>query len=633
MAGREQRLEPTWLVLGLLSAAVSQAGPAAKANDFNAFDANGDGVIDKDEFANVADVLGGSSGAAPARGLNDGAPELAPGVEVGADGAYVDCPCVDHVNDPAWAAVFSPHIVQNQGKTELAILGTTVRRDYGSARCAVWDAIDSIGTCTDGVSHRSCKAAWCYVNGSQCHRKDATISSAVEGVAWSYFTCGDVGFFSNDTNVSALSPVYAGDLTNRGAPTRAVPAPPPDMPSNRRVSVMFAYAVAGRLGLEPGILQYRALSDASLRNYASSSYTACVHDINIGNLDLCLGDWWFTSARSLMAVEFIPVFVEDMMLLVPRVDHEEHLTVWDHVSRTFAPFSWGLWGVILGTLCVAALVMAVVEGDGRCSRGGRCNPAVITTPFHQMALSFASFSTMLDPATPAGKVLGLGTAFFLTFVGACFTANTAQFLLVEARKAKQVDDLQGFLDEGGKVCFQAPMLPILLEIDGRVAHLGVAVDGDPLERLLGGDCGGAIASQYRVRDYWADQRACEYELVGAALHSYLVGFYASAELGASVRHAVSVAMADGTWASVSGGLAAKSSTCAPTETAASKTPRQLHSGHMLGNNLVLGACCLVALVMHFLGKAEKKIEDSLRLGESTPQGDQDQEGGEPVRSV
>jgi len=45
--------------------------------------------------------------------------------------------------------------------------------------------------------------------------------------------------------------------------------------------------------------------------YPDSSFTACVMDVAVGNIDLCIGNFWMTVERLAMGVDFVQPFGHD----------------------------------------------------------------------------------------------------------------------------------------------------------------------------------------------------------------------------------------------------------------------------------------------------------------------------------
>ena len=80
------------------------------------------------------------------------------------------------------------------------------------------------------------------------------------------------------------------------------------------------------------------VSPSSREKYPLSSYTACAFDVLLGLQDLCLGDFWVTSQRISMGVQFMsPPFASDhLYLIAPRGQPQEDFA--SMLAKPFLPF-------------------------------------------------------------------------------------------------------------------------------------------------------------------------------------------------------------------------------------------------------------------------------------------------------
>ena len=85
----------------------------------------------------------------------------------------------------------------------------------------------------------------------------------------------------------------------------------------------------------------------SLARY-DSIYTACVHDVAIGNLDLCVSDLWVLPERALMA-QFLPALRHDYFYLVVRKTMRR-VSIWERLATPFQPFTPNGWLTVLAYL-------------------------------------------------------------------------------------------------------------------------------------------------------------------------------------------------------------------------------------------------------------------------------------------
>ena len=71
-----------------------------------------------------------------------------------------------------------------------------------------------------------------------------------------------------------------------------------------------------RLGSKLGILRIRSMNLAI--SSCAGSYTACVHDVAVGNFDICIADLWLTPNRHRLAW-FLPTIRPLGCLACPRL--------------------------------------------------------------------------------------------------------------------------------------------------------------------------------------------------------------------------------------------------------------------------------------------------------------------------
>ena len=88
--------------------------------------------------------------------------------------------------------------------------------------------------------------------------------------------------------------------------------------------------------------------------HPASSFTAAVQDIEDGLVDMAVGPFWVTSQRLQMTSFSLPFTYDKTYLVIPKPGTKD--TLLDQVSKVLAPFSYGLWGLVLAVIAVAALL-------------------------------------------------------------------------------------------------------------------------------------------------------------------------------------------------------------------------------------------------------------------------------------
>eukprot|EP00435_Cladocopium_sp_Y103_P059048 s344_g21.t1 len=98
----------------------------------------------------------------------------------------------------------------------------------------------------------------------------------------------------------------------------------------------------------------------SRAKFPNSDYTACVHDVAVGNLDMCVADLWLTPERNQLAT-FLPALRQDFFYLVVPQKIEE-VTFWSRLIRPFMPFTGDGWLGIGAFLCSMATLLWSLAG-------------------------------------------------------------------------------------------------------------------------------------------------------------------------------------------------------------------------------------------------------------------------------
>jgi hypothetical protein len=158
-------------------------------------------------------------------------------------------------------------------------------------------------------------------------------------------------------------------------------------------SIMHKYNPPLQVTLLPGFS-----SEQSLQAFPESSYTACIHDVLVGKVDLCLGDFWVTSERLSIGAEFVnpPMGFDDFYLVAPRIDQEQQLSFAEILSKPWEPFESNLWvsffAFIFFTSFVTLLTDAILDvGDkfeDNEAENNFDNPTIVGMYFKSVYLNF-----------------------------------------------------------------------------------------------------------------------------------------------------------------------------------------------------------------------------------------------------
>ena len=192
------------------------------------------------------------------------------------------CPCID-----PWANIATNGSCRRSSPDVTPAVCTPL--NYGASRCAAWDNQSWHPECRLPGAPEYCTSEFCYVNASNCsrpHSPTAYFAHLNQDIAFSYETCGFLNRFSKDAHTKALQQFTADRPLRVGFPT--------DSGSGYTVKTMadgvtrdgsFVRFASRVFRAQNVTWQPREISQKSAARYANiSSYTACVHDVALGEL-------------------------------------------------------------------------------------------------------------------------------------------------------------------------------------------------------------------------------------------------------------------------------------------------------------------------------------------------------------
>lgn len=478
-----------------------------------------------------------------------------PVAEPGPDGAYVDCPCLnnDHPNTLAKCYLERRFEIDGQIRVRRHDSNLSVPVHYGVDQCSSWDSGgDTYSTCRLLNRPDWCSQKWCYVDAQSCSRKH-TSSVAFPGFTYSYATCGYAGSFSL---VAIDRPVYVFVPNGQTASIN-----PSFVVRDSRINdAMLHYAglLLSEMGIRDEHIRYRKeLSKATMAQFPSL-YTGCVHDIAIGHLDFCLGDFWDTGERRAMDVPFSGSVTYEGIYMVGR---SERLQDWDFFTQMavpFRPFSWDLWSLILVMLILAGISMALFEyhyDKSDFSHSGSIFRSVIKSIYLALS-SFANAGVAYSAVTPSGRIVALGYALFILICIASFTANLASDLIRGEYKATRIRSIEDALNARKRICYVDTIAGPLEQRFPRLVSLGSPLLSAThfLENFTtayeDGSCEYGIMGEHQVEILWASDRLCDVVLIGGQLLLFPLGFYGSHYVAPWMHRGVAKMRLDNAWEKV-----------------------------------------------------------------------------------
>lgn len=177
---------------------------------------------------------------------------------------------------------------------------------------------------------------WCFVDANNCERPRElskyfinTINGVLTDIdlAWSSTTCGWIDDYSQPDQLAALPPLrisFPGHESHRIFPASDVEGRDGNGIADSGFYGSFVKFVFDTL-TEYGVKWYYVpVSPSSKIASPESSYTACVHEIALGNTDLCVGPFWVTAERRAMATFTATVDLDYMHVILPRKRDKGH---------------------------------------------------------------------------------------------------------------------------------------------------------------------------------------------------------------------------------------------------------------------------------------------------------------------
>jgi hypothetical protein len=211
------------------------------------------------------------------------------------------CPCISD------ALLHSPEATCLYNGTNTGIInakGDCFPSNYGIGSCIPWD--ENLPSCkSEGVvggESDYCDKPWCYIDVTNCDRPHQT-GLYFAASSYSFATCGYKDTFAPEIS---REDIFVQQHLN-GKTLRVT------FPGDWLWS-LWTEPNGDRGGLYPSIIskvfreyavnwKVQPLSNSSKAFSPDSTYHACVHDVAIGETDMCFGEFWPTVSRILLMEE------------------------------------------------------------------------------------------------------------------------------------------------------------------------------------------------------------------------------------------------------------------------------------------------------------------------------------------
>ena len=327
---------------------------------------------------------------------------------------------------------------------------------WSNSNLAYLESLDGVATCADFVEN-SRKSSILSCNRYGHVVGEVSNVKAVEGCC----TCNG-GYKSNENNTlfgttwrvgysnDSESTIYYFSDPNSGFKNGSIPQ------FMRNVARSFGFGM-----YDIGV------SENSTELYPTNPYNACLRDLAIGLLDICIGPFPIgTPGPQLYSP---PLYLEEYYLIVPIYE----VDFWESLATPFLPFTFLAWLSVFAAIVYMTLVYNIVANkeDFCCKRysiGCRFNNTFsvdkLLDSFYSGLRSFTTLDVadISDEPSRSEKVIIAGFVIFALVVVTAYTATaaTALFVAYEYEEYSSFVDVLG--DPNARICLSRNVLPLFV---------------------------------------------------------------------------------------------------------------------------------------------------------------------------
>ena len=456
------------------------------------------------------------------------------------------CPCID-----PWRRNLQPN--GNAGFANAAIPCNLTRSSdshcfsarYGSDVCSWHDHSES-PDCNVANPAAWCLAKWCWIDPYDCSRPnhvtnwfpnvtydvydsgsgedgsdvigngrrlrssyEAIIPAQADRLTYSYETCGYVNNFGTRGTSQRVALREAARLRPGGELRITIPPAdnPPYVVSHEAypAEIPSSGGVGGtnRSGAVPVLLdrlltlssvpwRLVPISQSSYNYSVDSSYTACVHEIAIGNADMCWANIWTTSARRTLATFSGQIYSDNFYLVTNQSTSggDENQTFIDQtmagVHDIFAPFSPDLWLGTLIALCYTGMVLIFMAEQPESLR------SFCTSLPTSLLRGASAFNTAEVPDAEKSTVGAWFLSLLLGFIVLVLQTNYTSIVTtsrVAATSTGQIANLQQAINARHPICAMGSAIEPLVALHPTLQGLLVPTTLEYPDALDGMDSG------------------------------------------------------------------------------------------------------------------------------------------------
>jgi len=240
---------------------------------------------------------------------------------------------------------------------------------FGLEACKQWDA-DMVPYCQNN-EQSFCNLPWCYVDRSNCSlAKKKSLNFPDIDLHYSYATCDVLDSYHMYHMASSIKgkTLKVVALNNTGGWRGAYFVEGKDyftLGGHKGPTWEFFLELANGMGFEIELVWPSNVSIAAKNITSGSIWTATVHDIALGYVDIGVGLFAQTHKRYQLSL-FTPTVYPQLMYLATFFDRVDDGSVF----MMFAPFSRDLWILLVIAIVTVFLLIMFFEGYESHNKGG-----------------------------------------------------------------------------------------------------------------------------------------------------------------------------------------------------------------------------------------------------------------------
>lgn len=257
-----------------------------------------------------------------------------------------------------------------------------------------------------------------------------------------------------------------------------------------------------------------------------SSFTRCVHEIRLGNVDMCAGNFWETVERRRLAPFSSHIFTDSIKLTTLPLDFrfkKQDFAGEETVEDTFdysifyrnilQPFTPEVWYVTLAMFIFGGLMMWLCNFNADDPPlPAHVAPEGIGGAFKSIWVSFMGFvcaSPAHQPTGFPGRIVMLGYGFFIYVSVVLYVSNLSAFLALQRAPSQTpgISSIAQIARLGGKVCVLESLSELIAASVPRGNQKLFDKQGAAFENLYRGGCLATVSGSFEYDQFVRAQSA------------------------------------------------------------------------------------------------------------------------------